>query len=505
MIELDTREDYGAQIKVVGIGGGGSNAVNAMIDRGLIGVEFCVFNTDMQALSQSQASIKLQIGKNLTRGLGAGADPSVGRRAVDEDAEEISRILAGNDMVFVTAGMGGGTGTGGAAKVAQIAKSQGSLVVGIVTRPFSFEGKRRLKQAEEGIEELRKNVDTLIVIPNQKLLALVQAGTSLLDGFEIANQVLYNATRGISELITRHGYINVDFADVRTIMSDMGDAIMGAGTAMGEHRAAIAAETAISSPLLEGVSIQGAQGVLVNITGGKNMTLLEVSEATQIIHDAAGDDANIIFGAVLDESMTDEVMVTVIATGFNNKPTFTGLSYPGEEKSNIPYISAEEVLGTKRPPRVERMTAPMTMDEYEERKRILTNEGREDIPEPEVAMPKVERMTMAHRGTLPEREQNGNAFERLSNGAFRATTPVRLTPSNETNHVPSGPRDLKEFDTPAYLRRGITLPSIEEQEDAAGDTVMAAVETNESRFGDPAPSQVRVRDDRPTFLRKIMD
>lgn len=499
MIELDTREDYGAQIKVVGIGGGGSNAVNAMIDRGLVGVEFCVFNTDMQALTQSQASIKLQIGKTLTRGLGAGADPSVGRRAVDEDAEEIGKILAGNDMVFVTAGMGGGTGTGGAARIAQIAKSQGSLVVGIVTRPFSFEGKRRLKQAEEGIEELRKNVDTLIVIPNQKLLALVGKDTSLLDGFEIANQVLYNATRGISELITRHGYINVDFADVRTVMRDMGDAIMGAGIAAGEHRAAIAAESAISSPLLEGVSIQGAQGVLVNITGGRSMTLIEVSEATQIIHDAAGDDANIIFGAVLDETMTDEIMVTVIATGFNNKPTFTGLSYPGEEKSNIPYVSAEEVLGTKRPPRVERMTAPMTMDEYEERKRILVNEGREDIPEPEVALPKVERINP--RGTLQEREQNSNAFERLSNGAFRASTPVRLTPTSEMNHVPSGPRDLKEFDTPAYLRRGITLPSIEEQEDAAEVPVMVG-----SDYIEQAPQMnARVRDDRPTFLRKIMD
>ncbi|MEI8134259.1 MAG: cell division protein FtsZ [bacterium] len=498
MIELDTKEDYGARIKVVGIGGGGSNAVNAMIDRGLVGVEFCVFNTDMQALSQSQASIKLQIGKHLTRGLGAGADPSVGRKAVDEDTEEIARILAGNDMVFVTAGMGGGTGTGGAAKVAQIAKSQGSLVVGIVTRPFSFEGRRRLKQAEEGIEELRKNVDTLIVIPNQKLLALVQPGTSLLDGFEIANQVLYNATRGISELITRHGYINVDFADVRTVMRDMGDAIMGAGTASGEHRAAIAAESAISSPLLEGVSIQGAQGVLVNITGGKNMTLLEVSEATQIIHDAAGDDANIIFGAVLDESMTDEVMVTVIATGFNNKPTFTGLSYPGEEKSTIPFAPAEEVLGMKRQPRVERMTAPMTMEEYEERKLILQNEGREDAPrpEPEVSLPRVERMT--GRGTLTEREPSADAFERNTNGAFRAATSVRLTPNNETNHVPSGPRDLKEFDTPAYLRRGISLPSIEEQEAQAEVPVMAGDREEEQ------PIQ-RVRDDRPTFLRKIMD
>ena len=253
---------------------------------------------------------------------------------------------------------------------------------------------------------------------------------------------------------------------------------------------------------LRAALFQGAQGVLVNITGGKNMTLLEVSEATQIIHDAAGDDANIIFGAVLDESMTDEIMVTVIATGFNNKPTFTGLSYPGEEKSNIPYVSAEEVLGAKRPPRVERMTAPMTMDEYEERKRIMQNDSSASVSlasprEPEVSLPKVERIS--HRGTLPEREQNGNAFERLSNGAFRASTPVRLTPSNETNHVPSGPRDLKEFDTPAYLRRGITLPSIEEQEEAADAPVMAG-EREET-----PQQQTRARDDRPTFLRKIMD
>jgi cell division protein FtsZ len=263
MIELDTREEYGARIKVVGIGGGGSNAVNAMIDRGLVGVEFCVLNTDVQALQASAAPLKLQVGKNLTRGLGAGANPEIGKRAVDEDREEISRLLGGSDMVFVTAGMGGGTGTGGAARVAQIAKELGALVVGIVTRPFLFEGKRRINQAEDGIQELRKNVDTLIVIPNQKLLGLVNESTSLLDGFEIANTVLYNATRGISELITRHGHINVDFADVRTVMTDMGDAIMGAGIASGAHRAVIAAETAISSPLLEGVSIQGAQGVLI--------------------------------------------------------------------------------------------------------------------------------------------------------------------------------------------------------------------------------------------------
>lgn len=494
MIELDTREEYGARIKVVGVGGGGSNAVNAMIDRGLVGVEFCVLNTDAQAISSSLAPVRMQIGGNLTRGLGAGANPSIGKSAVEEDEAEIGNLLAGSDMVFVTAGMGGGTGTGGAAPIARIAKEQGALVVGIVTKPFAFEGKRRLRQAEEGIEALRKEVDTLIVIPNQKLLALVGAGTSLLDGFEIANQVLYNATRGISELITRHGYINVDFADVRTIMTDMGDAIMGAGIATGEHRAAVAAENAISSPLLEGVDIQGAQGVLVNITGGKSMTLLEVSEATQIIHDAAGDDANIIFGAVIDEMMHEEIMVTVIATGFNNKPTYTGLAAPGEEK-RVPFIPAQEALGTRAKPRVERMTAPMTMDEYEERKKMLQTTPQQEEP---VALPKVERMTS--RGTLTEREERKDAFDHLSEGGYRANS-IRLTQSDDTMHIPSGPRDLKEFDTPAYLRRGITLPPIESEEIEEEELVMAGASRQEER---PAPS-VPSRDDRPTFLRKIMD
>lgn len=499
MIELDTREDYGARIKVVGIGGGGSNAVNAMIDRGLVGVEFCVFNTDMQALQASAAPMKLQIGRNLTRGLGAGANPDVGRRAVDEDREEIAEMLQGSDMVFVTAGMGGGTGTGGAARVAQIAKENGALVVGIVTRPFFFEGKRRLNQAEDGIQELRKNVDTLIVIPNQKLLALVTEGTSLLDGFEIANQVLYNATRGISELITRHGHINVDFADVRTVMTDMGDAIMGAGVAAGAHRAAVAAESAISSPLLEGVSIQGAQGVLVNITGGRSMTLLEVSEATQIIHDSAGDDANIIFGAVLDESMDDEIMVTVIATGFNNKPTFTGLSV--DEKPAVPYAPAEEVFAQqKTKPSVVRMTAPMTMDEYEVRKKIIAQSPQPRETDEEMPLPNVERMT---RGTLTERQQDPSAFDRLSAGAFRASS-IRLTPMNESSHVPSGPRDLKEYDTPAYLRRGINIPSVEEQDEM--ETIEREREHEPVSAGGGGGGHItRERDDRPTFLRKIMD
>lgn len=319
MIELDYGLDRGAKIRVVGVGGGGGNAVNSMIKRGLHGVDFFAVNTDTQALDRSDAPNKIQIGKNLTRGLGAGADPIVGHRAVEEDRDEIARALSGSDMVFVTAGMGGGTGTGGGPLVANIAKSVGALVVGIVTRPFHCEGKKRMSQAEMGIEEMKKQVDTLIVIPNQKLLNIVERTTPLTEAFEIANQVLYGATRGISELITVPGLINVDFADVRTVMKEMGDAVMGSGVASGENRAVEAAHSAISSPLLDDVSISGAQGVLVNITGGPSMSLVEVDEATEIIHDAAGEDANVILGAVVDESMTDDIMVTVIATGFNRR------------------------------------------------------------------------------------------------------------------------------------------------------------------------------------------
>ena len=319
MIELDNGLDRGAKIRVVGVGGGGGNAVNSMIDKGLHGVDFFAINTDLQALERNRAPNKIQIGKNLTRGLGAGADPSIGHRAAEEDRDEITRALSGSDMVFITAGMGGGTGTGGAPMVANIAKSLGALVVGIVTRPFVCEGKKRASQADSGLEELKKQVDTLIVIPNQKLLTIVDRNTPLREAFEVANQVLYGATRGISELITVPGLINVDFADVRTVMREMGDAVMGSGIATGENRAVEAAHLAISSPLLEDVSIAGAQGVLVNITGGANMTLAEVEEATEIIHEAAGEDANVILGAVVDEEIENEVMVTVIATGFNRK------------------------------------------------------------------------------------------------------------------------------------------------------------------------------------------
>jgi len=282
-------------------------------------VDFIVINCDMQALERNKAPNKIQIGKNLTRGLGAGADPTIGQRSVEEDREEIARALAGSDMVFITSGMGGGTGTGGAPAVANVAKSLGALVVGIVTKPFNCEGKRRLAQADTGLEELKKQVDTLIVIPNQKLLSIVDRNTPLQEAFAKADDILYCATRGISEIITVPGLVNRDFADVRTIMREMGDALMGSGTSSGENRAIEAAHAAISSPLLEGVSISGAQGVLVNVTGGPSMSLIEFDEAVNVIKEAAGDEANVIMGAVIDENLGDEMMVTVIATGFNRR------------------------------------------------------------------------------------------------------------------------------------------------------------------------------------------
>ena len=290
-----------------------------MIDKGLVGVDFVAINTDLQALDRNRATTKVQIGRSLTRGLGAGADPSVGYRAVEENREDIANALQGSDMVFITAGMGGGTGTGGAPLVANIAKSIGALVVGIVTRPFNSEGKRRTQQADEGIEELRKHVDTLISIPNQRLLEVIDRRTSVREAFSVVDKVLHNAAKGISEIITVPGEINVDFADVRRVMREMGDAMMGTGTSTGENRAMEAAQAAISSPLLEGVSIAGAQGILINISGSDEMAMWEVEEATSIIHEAAGDDAEIIQGVVIDEALGDKMMVTVVATGFNRK------------------------------------------------------------------------------------------------------------------------------------------------------------------------------------------
>jgi cell division protein FtsZ len=310
----------GACIKVVGVGGGGSNAVNRMIDAGLEGVDFMVANTDMQALKQSKAPVKLQIGAKLTKGLGAGANPDVGRQAALEDTEKVIESLEGADMVFVTTGLGGGTGTGAAPIVASLAAELGALTVAVVTKPFAFEGKKRQAQAERGLTDLKECVDTVITIPNERLLATLERGTSLFDAFRIADDILRQAVQGISDLITVPGLINLDFADVKTVMAGMGMALMGTGSATGENRAVEAAKKAISSRLLEDGSIQGARGVLINITGGHDLLLHEVSEASGIIHDAADSEANIIFGAVLDESMKGEVKITVIATGFDKKP-----------------------------------------------------------------------------------------------------------------------------------------------------------------------------------------
>jgi cell division protein FtsZ len=308
---------YLAVIKVVGVGGGGTNAVNRMVDAGLKGVEFISVNTDAQALQMTDADIKLQLGGQLTRGLGAGASPEIGQGAASESRDEIKEALKGADMVFITAGEGGGTGTGAAPVIAEVAKNEiGALTVGVVTRPFGFEGGRRIRQAAEGIDRLREQVDTLIIIPNEKLLAIVERRTSIIDAFREADNVLRQGVQGITDLITTPGLINLDFADVRTIMRDAGSALMGIGTSAGENRASEAASNAISSPLLE-QSVEGATGILLNITGGNDLGLFEVNEAAEIIQSAADRNSNIIFGAVIDEQLSDEVRVTVIATGFD--------------------------------------------------------------------------------------------------------------------------------------------------------------------------------------------
>jgi len=317
--DFDSAVEQTARIKVVGIGGAGGNALNRMIEADLKGVDFIAINTDLQILNTNKAKNRIQIGKKLTKGLGTGADPEIGRKAIEEDRESVAAALAESDMVFITAGMGGGTGTGASPVVAQIAKELGALTVAIVTKPFQFEGVQRMKRALDGISQLQKEADTLIVIPNQRLFSVVPKGTSLLEAFRIADEVLLHATKGISDLITVPGLINLDFADIKTVMSEMGNALMGTGIAQGSERAQDAAMQAISSPLLENVSIGGAKGVLINITGGYDLSLDDVNNATSVIFEAAGAEANIIFGAILDPDIKDEIRVTVIATGLNGE------------------------------------------------------------------------------------------------------------------------------------------------------------------------------------------
>jgi len=344
---VSAQHNYNALIKVVGVGGGGVNAVNRMIDRGLRGVEFIAINTDAQALLMSDADVKLDVGRDLTRGLGAGADPEVGRRAAEDHQEEIEQALAGADMVFVTAGEGGGTGTGGAPVVARIAKSIGALTVGIVTKPFAFEGKRRMSQAEVGVQALKDEVDTLIVVPNDRLLEISDRTISMLEAFETADHVLLAGVQGITDLITTPGLINLDFADVKSVMQDAGTALMGIGSARGADRAIKAAELAVASPLLES-SIEGAQGVLLSIQGGSNLGLYEINDAAKLVEEAVHPDANIIFGAVIDDSLGDEVRVTVVAAGFDESqqrsasPLSAGVTTEAETPATGETPDAEE-------------------------------------------------------------------------------------------------------------------------------------------------------------------
>ncbi len=446
MIELDrTVEHHGAKIKIVGVGGGGGNAVNSMIERGLSGCEFVVVNTDMQALEKNLSPMRVQIGKELTRGLGAGANPTIGHEAALEDRDELGQLLSRTDMVFVTAGMGGGTGTGGAPIVAQLAREAGALVVGIVTRPFDWEGKRRKEQAELGIKALKEHVDTLIVVPNQKLLSIIDKRTGFKEAFQKVDDVLYNATRGIAEIITGHGVVNVDFADVRTVMQNMGDALMGTGTASGEYRAAEAAQNAISSPLLEGISISGSEGVLINIAASSELTMMEVDEAVKIVHDAVGPDANLIFGVVLEDSLGEAMMVTVIATGFNKVK---------EMRSTQPTVQQRAAVV---PQQQQQQAAPVA-------------------PQP---MPAAQ----------PQQVPLGR--------------PVTGAPLPD--HIPQGQEELEKYNEPAYLRRGTGIHrggydvTRKPEENAAP----------QGQPEDPQQVQEEKRRqataDKPAFLRRIMD
>jgi cell division protein FtsZ len=376
MLEFDTSMDHLATIKVIGVGGGGNNAVNRMIEDGVVGVEFIAVNTDSQAIKQSSAAIKMQIGSNLTRGLGAGANPEIGRKAVEESNHQIEEVLKGADMVFVTAGMGGGTGTGAAPEIAKIARKLGALTIGVVTRPFKFEGHKRALNAENGISAMREAVDTLIIIPNDRLLEIVDKKTPMIEAFREADNVLRQGVQGISDLIAVPGLINLDFADVKTVMSHKGTALMGIGIAEGRNRATEAAEKALNSPLLE-TSINGAHGVIMNITGGHNLSLFEVQEAAEIVASASNEELNMIFGSVINENLTDEIIVTVIATGFTEKQE-TEVHKPSSEpaiEEAPPSYRREPRIPYQEPEPIIHFDEVLEYDQHREE-----SEDSEDIP-----------------------------------------------------------------------------------------------------------------------------
>ncbi len=435
--------NYLAVIKVVGIGGGGVNAVNRMIEVGLKGVEFIAVNTDAQALLMSDADVKLDIGRELTRGLGAGANPDVGTRAAEDHREEIEEVIKGADMVFVTAGEGGGTGTGGAPVVASIARKLGALTIGVVTRPFSFEGKRRAKQADDGITELRNECDTLIVIPNDRLLQLGDIGVSLMDAFRSADEVLLSGVQGITDLITTPGLINLDFADVKSVMSDAGSALMGIGSARGEGRAIQAAEKAINSPLLE-ASMDGAHGVLLAIAGGSDLGLFEINEAASLVQESAHPDANIIFGTVIDDSLGDEVRVTVIAAGFDSGgPTHKKLdprAVTSAPRASTTTVTAQAGQVRPQQPQVE---APMRQPEPRPEPRVMPAQNPSYQAAPNQPVPTQERQYPAP--TAPQVPSSHQAGRPQVGYNGSGSLPSRAVP------VTDDPDD--EVDVPPFMRR----------------------------------------------------
>jgi cell division protein FtsZ len=444
LLEFERSSQLRASIKVVGVGGGGGNALNNMITSGLRGVEFVAANTDAQALHHNLAGIKLQLGTEITRGLGCGADPEKGRGSALEVRDRLLEVFDGADMVFVTAGLGGGTGTGAAPIIAEIAKESGALTVGVVTKPFGFEGKVRGRNAEAGLDELHRVVDTVITIPNQRLLALAGKNTAVRDAFRLADDVLFNAVRGISDLITIHGLINLDFADVRTIMNGMGVALMGTGKASGSERAAEAARAAISSPLLEDLSIDGAHGVLINITGGSDLTLYEVNEASTLIQEAAHEDANIIFGAVIDESMPEgEMRVTVIATGLDDTRMRRGRS--DRDGDVVPERGNVTQLRRETPPLFERLPA---------RER---GERPERAPTPR-AEP-IERMEPR------ERLERLDRLERRERAERPLLEPLEIDPIDAKGDLMS-PFEEDALEVPTFIRRGGQAEEDDENEPA---------------------------------------
>jgi cell division protein FtsZ len=450
MFELEENANFGACIKVIGVGGGGGNAVQTMIEGGLSGVEFVVANTDKQALHANKSEGKIQLGRELTKGLGAGANPEIGRRAAIESYNEIVSALEGADMVFVTAGMGGGTGTGGAPVVAKIAKELGALTIGVVTRPFVFEGKKRRKQADEGVKELQDNVDTLIVIPNQKLLSVSSERTPLLETFKKADQVLLHAVKGISDLINIRGLINLDFADIRTVMASKGMAIMGSGLANGENRAIEAATQAISSPLLENICIDGATGIIINVTGGSDLTLWEVNEASTLITEAAHPDAEIIFGAVIDESMGENVSVTVIATGFGTQPART----VDDQISKLHAMTEAQIINAGVNQLLQKNEATMMPQTFE------SIELKSETVQTLSPLPMQETDSVRHEKMLPRDILLAKARAYRESQPAREQTPEQLSMNMEESPVAHAsepaaraPFDQENLDVPAFLRR----------------------------------------------------